>query len=230
MGSKNCSNNITTFKRGSDGKCIMCNKVESGHYGDRDEQGRYHAHVYCYEDYGFDKYDRKNGACCECVRQGLRRHSDWNFDANACDQCKNRQRWKQEQAEAEAKREAEAEAKRKKAAEAEAKRKAEAEAERKKVGLAPSASNEELAQAQKLKAYIATPSGSQMNSWLLHKGIDENDVGRILLQFIKPEYEVTTLLELFALEDQDIDEVLQGLPLAKRKVLKASIKQDRDGI
>ena len=59
------------------------------------------------------------------------------------------------------------------------------------------------------------------------KGFDENDQGRILLQFLKPEYEVTKLLELFALEDADIDEVLQGLPLAKRKVLKALIKQDR---
>ena len=69
-----------------------------------------------------------------------------------------------------------------------------------------------------------------MKNWLLSKGFDENDQGRILLQFLKPEYEVTKLLELFALEDADIDEILQGLPLAKRRVLKASIKQDRDGI
>jgi len=98
------------------------------------------------------------------------------------------------------------------------------------LGLAPSASDEEVAQAQKLKAYIVTPSGSEMKDWLLSKGFaEENDRGRILLQFLKPEYEVTTLLELFALEDADIDEILQGLPLAKRRVLKASIKQDRDG-
>jgi hypothetical protein len=69
-----------------------------------------------------------------------------------------------------------------------------------------------------------------MRTWLLHKGIDQTDVGSIVLRFLKPEYGVKTLLELFALEDADIDEVLQGLPLAKRKVLKALIKQDRDGI
>ena len=156
-------------------------------------------------------------------------------------------------AEEEARRKAQAEAKRK--AEEEAKRKAAAAAARAEVGLAPSASDaelaqaqaktearaalglapsasdEEVAQAQKLKAYIVTPSGSEMKDWLLSKGFaEENDRGRILLQFLKPEYEVTTLLELFALEDADIDEILQGLPLAKRRVLKASIKQDRDGI
>ena len=139
--------------------------------------------------------------------------------------------------------EAEEEAKRKAAAAARAKvglapsasdaelAQAQAKAEaRAALGLAPSASDEEVAQAQKLKAYIVTPSGSEMKRWLLSKGFDENDQGRILLQFLKPEYEVTKLLELFALEDADIDEILQGLPLAKRRVLKASIKQDRDGI
>ena len=98
------------------------------------------------------------------------------------------------------------------------------------LGLAPSASDEEVAQAQKLKAYIVTPSGSEMKDWLLSEGFDENDRGRILLQFLKPEYEVTTLMELFALEDADIDEILEGLPLAKRRALKKHIKQDRDGI
>ena len=155
-------------------------------------------------------------------------------------------------AEEEARRKAQAEAKRK--AEEEAKRKAAAAAARAEVGLAPSASDaelaqaqakaearaalglapsasdEEVAQAQKLKAYIVTPSGSEMKDWLLSKGFDENDRGRILLQFLKPEYEVTTLMELFALEDADIDEILEGLPLAKRRALKKHIKQDRDGI
>ena len=85
-------------------------------------------------------------------------------------------------------------------------------------------------EAKTVTAYIATASGSEMKAWLLSKGFDEADVGHILLQFIKPEYGVKTLMEMFALEDADIDEILQGLPLAKRRVLKASIKQDRDGI
>ncbi len=95
---------------------------------------------------------------------------------------------------------------------------------------AAAATDAEVAQAQKLKAYSATPSGSEMKAWLLFKGIDEDDVGRILINFIKPEYEITTLLEMFALENQDIAEVLQGLPLGKRKVLKMLVKQERDGI
>jgi len=115
-----------------------------------------------------------------------------------------------------------------KAAEAEAKRKTEEEAAaRAEVGLAPSASDAELAQ---LKAYFATDCGSEMKRWLLHKGIDQTDVGSNVLRFLKPECGVKTLLELFALDDTDIDEVLQGLPLAKRKVLKMLVKQERDGI
>jgi len=125
----------------------------------------------------------------------------------------------QAKAETEAKRKAEEEAKRKAAEAAEARRQACAA-----VGLAPSASDGELAEAQKVTTYIATASGSEMKAWLLAKGFDEADVGHILLQFIKPEYGVKTLMEMFALEDADIDEVLQGLPLAKRRALKKHIQ------
>jgi hypothetical protein len=155
--------------------------------------------------------------CCNCWWNGEDERG--KFAEEACKQCQERRKqWKGPTTQLkfdEARKEAEEEAKRKARAEACA-----------ALGLAPSASDEEL----KLKAYIVTPTGSEMKDWLLSKGFDENDRGRILLQFLKPEYEVTKLLELFALEDADIDEILQGLPLAKRRVLKSSIKQDRDGI
>ena len=79
-------------------------------------------------------------------------------------------------------------------------------------------------EAKTVTAYIATASGSEMKAWLLAKGFEEADVGHILLQFIKPEYGVKTLMEMFALEDADIDEVLQGLPLGKRRALKKHIQ------
>ena len=81
----------------------------------------------------------------------------------------------------------------------------------------------------KLEAYMATPGGTEMKAWLLHIGTEETDIGRIVLQFLKPEYEVKTLQELFALDDGDIDEILQDLPLAKRKLIKKSIKQEQEG-
>jgi hypothetical protein len=46
---------------------------------------------------------------------------------------------------------------------------------------------------------------------------------------IKPEYAVKTLRELFALDDGDIDKILQDLPLAKKKNIKKSIKQEQEG-
>jgi hypothetical protein len=46
----------------------------------------------------------------------------------------------------------------------------------------------------------------------------------------KPKYEVRTLMELFALEPADIDEILEPLPLGKKRVLKKKItEQQREG-
>jgi hypothetical protein len=117
--------------------------------------------------------------CCHCASYfyiGKRYHDDVVFVTDACGECKKRaavaraevglapsasdaelaQRKAEEKAkrtaaaEAEAERKAEEEAKRRAANEAETKRKA--AAARAEVGLAPSASNAELAQAQKRKA------------------------------------------------------------------------------
>ncbi len=145
--------------------------------------------------------------CCKCYDQ---------YQSGACAGCRNWEKAKEEEAKRKAAKAAEA---------AEARRQACAA-----VGLAPSASDRELAEAQKVKAYIATGSGSEMKAWLLSKGFEEADVGHILLQFIKPEYGVKTLMEMFALENADIDEILQGLPLAKRRALKKHIQQDQKGI
>ena len=65
-----------------------------------------------------------------------------------------------------------------------------------------------------------------MKAWLLHNGIEKTDIGSIVLQFLKRP---RTLRELFALDDRDIDEILQDLPLAKGKVLKKTIKQEQEG-
>ena len=98
-------------------------------------------------------------------------------------------------------------------------------AERRIISISVCIENKTYTPAQgKVTAYIATASGSEMKAWLLAKGFEEADVGHILLQFIKPEYGVKTLMEMFALEDADIDEVLQGLPLAKRRALKKHIQ------
>jgi len=43
-------------------------------------------------------------------------------------------------------------------------------------------------------------------------------------RFIKPGIEVKDLRTLFALDPEDIDDILEGLPLGKRKVIKKSIQ------
>ena len=39
-------------------------------------------------------------------------------------------------------------------------------------------------------------------------------------RFIRPGIEVKNLLTLFALDTEDIDEILEGLPLGMRKLIK----------
>lgn len=71
----------------------------------------------------------------------------------------------------------------------------------------------------------AAPGGaSDISSWLCQIGIAEDDVNSVLLHFNKPEYGVKTLRELFALEESDVDEILRSLPLAKKRLIKISLK------
>ena len=82
----------------------------------------------------------------------------------------------------------------------------------------------EFAQVQ---AYIATDTGSEVKKWLLHVGVDETDSSSIILRFLKPECGVKSLRSVFALDDEDIDEIMQPLPLALRKVTKKAIIQEQ---
>ncbi len=66
---------------------------------------------------------------------------------------------------------------------------------------------------------------AEIKAWLLDIGIPKGDIEPILTRFNLPQYQVKTLPELFALEDQDIDEILEPLPLAKRRVIKKKVKQ-----
>ena len=68
-----------------------------------------------------------------------------------------------------------------------------------------------------------------MIAWLDNIGVDKNAIDEILLQFLKPEYQITTHLELFALDDGDIDKILEPLPLGKKRFLKKAIMQEITG-
>jgi len=69
--------------------------------------------------------------------------------------------------------------------------------------------------------------GSEMAAWLLKIGIAEDDIGSVMDSFSKPEYGVKSVQELLALEEQDIDEILEHLPLGKRRLLKKGIKEKK---
>ena len=70
----------------------------------------------------------------------------------------------------------------------------------------------------------ASGGASDISGWLRQIGIAEDDVDSVLLHFQKPEYGVKTLCELFALEEDDVDEILCSLPLAKKRLIKTRLK------
>ena len=77
---------------------------------------------------------------------------------------------------------------------------------------------------------VSGTTTSEIKAWLLSIGFDDADSKGIVLHLNKPKYEVRTLMELFALEPADIDEILEPLPLGKKRVLKKKItEQQREG-
>jgi hypothetical protein len=71
---------------------------------------------------------------------------------------------------------------------------------------------------------------AEIKAFLLQIGILEGDIEPIRTRFHLPQYQVKTLLELFALEEEDIDEILSPLPLAKRRVINKRIQEQVTGI
>ena len=76
----------------------------------------------------------------------------------------------------------------------------------------------------KAMSEVAAGGASDISGWLREIGIAEDDVDSVFLHFNKPEYGVKTLREMFAFEEHDIDEILCSLPLAKRRLIKSSLK------
>jgi len=105
-------------------------------------------------------------------------------------------------------REKEEEKKRKEAAE-EKKRKEEAEEKKRK-------------EEAKLKAVVQ----GDLGQWFRSIGFEGEDLEDIVARFIRPGIEVKNLRALFALDPEDIDDVLEGLPLGTRKVIKKSIQAE----
>ena len=76
---------------------------------------------------------------------------------------------------------------------------------------------------------IIVDNEGEAKRWL-PEGLDRDMVSRyaelvpqIVQQLTKPDYGVTNLAELKALDDDDIDEILRDLPLAKRRLIKQSL-------
>jgi len=65
-----------------------------------------------------------------------------------------------------------------------------------------------------------------LGQWFRSIGFEGEDLEDIVARFIRPGIEVKNLRALFALDPEDIDDVLEGLPLGTRKVIKKSIQAE----
>ena len=75
-----------------------------------------------------------------------------------------------------------------------------------------------MAEAEAAK--LAEVVQGDLGRWLLSIGIAHTDLETIVGRFIRPGIEVKDLRTLFALDPKDVDQVLEGLPLGPRKVVK----------
>ena len=71
-----------------------------------------------------------------------------------------------------------------------------------------------------MHALVAQVIEGDLGRWILSLGLEGEELEDLVVRFIKPGIAVKTLRSLFALDPEDIDEVLEGLPLATRRVVK----------
>jgi hypothetical protein len=79
------------------------------------------------------------------------------------------------------------------------------------------------AEKAKFKAVVQ----GDLGQWFRSIGFEGEDLEEIVARFIRPGIEVKDLRTLFALDPEDIDDVLEGLPLGKRKVIKKAIQAEQ---
>jgi len=68
---------------------------------------------------------------------------------------------------------------------------------------------------------------TDLHQWLLRIGIAEADVEGIVHELNRPEFGVNNLKTLFAIDAEDIDDILKNLPLGKRKLIKKSMAMEK---
>ena len=78
--------------------------------------------------------------------------------------------------------------------------------------------------------YEETPTSGDLASWLKEIGVSsEEHIQRVMLQFTRPEFDITSRPLLFALDEDDVDDILKELPLGLRRLIKKAITRQASG-
>ena len=86
---------------------------------------------------------------------------------------------------------------------------------------------EEKAKEEEEKAEKDKVVQGDLGQWFRSIGFEGEELEDIVVRFMRPGIEVKDLRTLFALDPEDIDDVLAGYPLGKRKVIKKAIQVEQ---
>ena len=59
-------------------------------------------------------------------------------------------------------------------------------------------------------------------------GFAENDAENLVVRFSRPSFGVTNRALMLSLDDEDIDDILEGCPVAHKKIIKKALKREKN--
>ena len=82
--------------------------------------------------------------------------------------------------------------------------------------------------AEQTKEQMDGQENIELETWLREKcGMQEQQAVQVAERFATPEYGVLDTATLFALEDEDLDEILGPLPLGPRRLVAKMVDEQR---
>ena len=83
--------------------------------------------------------------------------------------------------------------------------------------------------AEQTKEQMDGQENIELETWLREKcGMQDQQAVQVAERFATPEYGVQDTATLFALEDEDLDEILECVPLGPRKLVAKMVKKTKE--
>ena len=67
----------------------------------------------------------------------------------------------------------------------------------------------------------------ELKPWFCKIGFAENDAENLVVRFSRPSFSVTNRALMLSLDDEDIDDILEGCPVAHKKIITKALKREK---